>query len=92
MSDINEPEVIALAERIKEIVKDQPVPRVSLALLRALATVLAETCAIADADATEANRFIHSHVEMLRTNAAEQYELSNSIGSGPLIGIQKEPL
>ena len=74
MSDINEPEVIALAERIKDFVKDQPVPRVSLALLRALATVLAETCAIADADATEANRFIHSHVEMLRTNAAEQYE------------------
>jgi len=66
--------VIALAERIKDFVQDQPVPRVSLALIRALATLLAETCAIADADATEANRFIHSHVEMLRTNAAEQYE------------------
>jgi hypothetical protein len=36
--------------------------------------VLAETCAIADADATEADQFIDSHVEMLRINAADQYE------------------
>ena len=74
MSDINDPEVIELAERVKEFVKDQPVPRVSLAFLRALATVLAETCAVADADVTEANRLIESHVELLRTNAAEQYQ------------------
>ena len=74
MSDINDQEVIALAERIKEFVKDQPVPRVSLALVRFLATVLAETCAIAEADSTEALQFIDTHVEMLRVNAAEQYE------------------
>jgi len=74
LRDNNDPEVIALAERNKEFVKDQPVPRVSFALLRVLATVLAETCAAADADASEANRCVDSHVELLRNNTAEQYE------------------
>jgi len=51
--------MIALAERIKDFVKDQPVPRVSL-LLRALATVLAETCAIAEAERPRpTGSFIH---------------------------------
>jgi hypothetical protein len=29
---------------------------------------------VADADLTEANRFIESNVELLRINAAEQYQ------------------
>jgi hypothetical protein len=75
MSDINDPAVITLAGRISEFVKDQPVPRVSLALLRVLATVLAE--------------IIDTHVEMLRANAAEQYERLSAIqraASGPTQG------
>jgi hypothetical protein len=89
MSDINDPAVIALAGRISEFVKNQPVPRVNLALLRVLATVLAETCAFAEADATEADQFIDTHVEMLRANAAEQYERLSAIqraASGPTQG------